>query len=747
LIRLKKILAGIALLPVWLLIHAGFAASRPAASDFTPARVDKATVQVDGKLDEPAWRSASRVPPLFQQCPETGQPPSEKTEVLFFYDQDFLYVGFRCRESDPSNIVSRTLERDSQTPDQDGVGFLVDTLNDHRSAYGFIVSPGGVRTDIAVTNDGEAMHGLPWNVDWNAFWDATVSRDGEGWTAELRIPFSSLRFNRIRETGAVEMGIIFWRYLARDREFDVFPAIPNDWRYSAYKPSQALDVVFADIGTRRPLYIRPYVLSGLSRQYDFDAQGTYFRPRKTWDREVGLDVKYNLTQGLIFDGSYNTDFAQVEADDEQINLTRFSLQFPEKRSFFQERTDLFSFRVPGQNQNLFYSRKIGIVEDEIPVPILGGVRLAGRTGKWDIGLIEMQTQEASVVGVTYPAENFGVVRLKRTIFGNDSFVGAMVTSRLDFKGQYSLLSGIDTDIRLKGPIYLQAQAARSFEPGSLASKSYYVGATVQSRIQRGFTFAASGLHLGEQFNPALGFIFQNGIDRAGSRLGYTWFPERSNLFFNYGLSHQFEYIWDIRAGRTQLFSMSFNGDSVLKSGATAGCKLEFRREFVDESFNVGVATIPPGLYQFWSGEAKYETSSGAPFHAKFEVHAGGYYEGRIVSGTLSPYWTANEYLTLGLDYTFSYLDAPRGTDIAHIPRLRIKTALNRALSLSAFLQYNTNIQSLSANIRLRFNPSEGQDLYIVYNEGISESLVEEQPRIPRSGTRAIIVKYSYTFGH
>lgn len=275
----------------------------PGAETFAPPRIERAGIRIDGKLDEPVWRSVAAIPELYQLCPAEGRPPGEKTEMRLFYDREAIYLGVRCFEDDPARIVSRTLERDSQTPDQDGVAILLDTLNDHRTAYGFIVSPGGVRTDIAVTNDGESPDKPPWNVEWNAFWKAAVSRDAEGWTAEMEIPFSSLRYETA--DGAAVMGIILWRYLARNKEFDVFPAIPNNWRFSAYKPSRGLDVTFTGIAGRHPLHIRPYVLGGYRRQHEPDPGG--FLPASknlATGRRSGYQIQFDSGLGLRRDAEH-----------------------------------------------------------------------------------------------------------------------------------------------------------------------------------------------------------------------------------------------------------------------------------------------------------------------------------------------------------------------------------------------------------------------------------------------------------
>lgn len=661
--------------------------------------------------------------------------------MWLMYDSNALYLGARLSERNPSVIMCRSLERDSHSPDQDAIGIVLDTLNDNRTAYSFIVTPAGCRTDLAVANDAESR-GRAWNTDWNAFWDAATSQDEGGWSAEMRIPFSSLRFRS--NHGVIQMGLILWRYLARNKEFDVFPAIPNNWRYSAYKPSQALDTDFLGIEEQHPLYIRPYVAAGVSQQNELIPLLSAYSIQNSWVRDLGLDLKYNLAGNLILDATLNTDFAQVEADDQQINLTRFSLFFPEKRVFFQERADLFNFNLPGGPQVLFHSRTIGIVNDR-EVPIVGGLRLTGRMGNWEIGLLEMQTAQSRSDEGIIPAENFGVLRLRRQVFGNDSYLGGMLTTRTDFEGRYNLLFAADLNAQLEGDHYMWLKLAQSVEPGTLLTQSRMGTMAFYSHVNRGFNYGISAMHLGSQFQSGLGFIFRNGINRIGSRLGYVWHPKSSRLIQNHGLTNRAEIIWSLASGKYDTIKYTFNWAFLFRSGATAEFSMKLTREWIVDPFEVGEVRIDHGEYQSLVGEAKYKTSSGHPFQLGLEAQGGGYYGGRQIGATVSPQWTMSRYLTLMLDYNFSHASLSNGIYNAHVARFRIRSAFNRALSLGAFIQYSTDEHQILTNIRLRYNPSEGVDFYLVYNEGTNTRLDRLSPSLPRLSGRTILLKYTYTF--
>lgn len=284
-------------------------------------------------MEEKVWDSLPPIDNWYQLKPNEGESPSEKTEMRLFHDGNAIYIGANLHTKNISTIMTRRLERDSFTPDEDAVAVILDTLNDKRTGFGFIVTAAGVRTDIAIFEDAE-MGDNSWNKDWNL---------------------------------------------------------------SAYKPSQAQSIEIDGITETHPLYIRPYVLGGLEQENVLPPLQNSYELDSRRESSLGLDLKYNLTSNHVIDATLNPDFAQVEADDKRINLTRFSLFFPEKRPFFQERADLFEIRIPVGGQKLFHSRTIGIREGRT-VPIIGGIRLTGRSGKWHLGFLEMQTAGLNTSG-------------------------------------------------------------------------------------------------------------------------------------------------------------------------------------------------------------------------------------------------------------------------------------------------------------------------------------------------------------
>ncbi|MDQ4107058.1 MAG: carbohydrate binding family 9 domain-containing protein, partial [Actinomycetota bacterium] len=313
-------------------------------------------IELDGRIEEPVWAQALSLP-LVQMIPSFRAEPSERTEVLVGYTEHYLYAACRCYDRGTPSVSS--FMRD-HTGWDDVFGLLLDTFNDNENGLGFFTTPAGLRLDVAVANDmaGDRVY----DPSWNTAWDAAVVEYDDGWSAEIRIPISSLRFQI--EGGRVVMGLTATRFIPRKNEVAVFPAIPPEWgNLSHMKPSQAQDVVFRDLEPRTPLRVTPYILAGLGQQAVLNAAETAYHRESERTYDAGLDLKYGLTGNLTLDLTVNTDFAQVEADDEQVNLSRFPLFFPEKRQFFLERASTFAFDFGGPNRR-FYSRRIGLHEGQ-----------------------------------------------------------------------------------------------------------------------------------------------------------------------------------------------------------------------------------------------------------------------------------------------------------------------------------------------------------------------------------------------
>jgi len=348
-------------------------------------------IKFDGIVDDECWKNVQPLS-MVMHIPTFGNQPSEKSEVMICYDNTYLYIGARLFDSEASKMLISSKKRDESQVQSEQLMMIFDSFNDKENGLGFATTPTGLRSDFTISKDAMGMTDPtqgPFNMSWNTFWDVKTTKNQQGWFAEIRIPFSSMRFKE--KDGKVVMGLICIRNIAHKNEVDVFPAIPPNWGMtSAYRPSKSQEVTFDGLKSKKPFYIAPYLIGGYQQDYNLNSSSTAYELKNSPKLNAGLDIKYGLTNNLTMDMTINTDFAQVEADDEQINLTRFSLFFPEKRTFFQERSSVFAFDFePGSS--LFYSRRIGL-NNGGQVPIYGGARITGMIGKWDIGLLDMQTR-------------------------------------------------------------------------------------------------------------------------------------------------------------------------------------------------------------------------------------------------------------------------------------------------------------------------------------------------------------------
>src|SRR5687768_9262450 len=432
-------------------------------------------IKLDGTPTPEEWRDVPALP-LTLYMPVFRGTPKQRTEIRVAYDDEFLYAAGWFHDDDPGGVRVNSLYRDRWNGD-DAFAIYVDAFNDNQNAKWFGTTPGGIRFDILLSDDGNTS-----NASWDTFWTTETTVTDSGWFAEVRIPFSSLGF-RADADGKVVMGLTVTRLVSRTEERVTFPEI--DPKFEFRRPSVARDVVLRDVRSRRPIYVTPYGLTGVARSA-VEETGAGFHTERETSREVGVDVRYALSGELTLDLTANTDFAQVEADDQQVNLDRFPLFYPERRRFFQEGSGLFDFSTGGSSR-LFHSRRIGLTPDFQPVPVIGGVRLVGRSGAWDVGLLNMQTEELG----TTPSENFGVLRLRRSVLNAWSTAGMMLTT-YSGGGRQNAALGADASLRIHGDDYLTVKVASTADDAdgrvTLLDRSHLFG-QIERRTGRGLAYS------------------------------------------------------------------------------------------------------------------------------------------------------------------------------------------------------------------------------------------------------------------
>ncbi|NND73007.1 MAG: carbohydrate binding family 9 domain-containing protein [Rhodothermales bacterium] len=699
---------------------------------------------LDGIVTDEEWNAVEPLPLTMYQ-PTFEGTMTESTEIRVGHDANYIYVAGKLFDSEPDGIRANTLYRDRYSGD-DTFAIILDTFNDDENAVWFFTTPAGVRFDMAVSNDANFSGGQPMNSSWNTFWDVQTAFTSFGWSVEMRIPFSSLGFQVV--DGTVEMGMIVYRYIARKNERHIYPAIPPNWGMGFAKPSVARNVRFEGIQSKRPVYITPYILGGRNVENELNELETEYSRERDVTREAGLDLRYNITNNLSLDLTANTDFAQVEADDQQVNLSRFSLFFPEKRQFFQQRSGVFNYNTGGSDR-LFHSRRIGLSDGE-PVRLLGGSRVVGRIGSWDVGFIDMQTDKSSDL----PSENFGVLRIRRNVLNQNSYAGAMVTSRLSTDGDYNIAYGLDTVLRIRDEDYATLQLSQVFDDGFAEDgnqtfrETSLLRAVYERRAQEGVVYSAAVSRVGEFHEPGIGFRARDGYLSPSVSTGYGWFGSETSLFRSVEPEISGNVFFRLDDKSIESAELQSSVGIEFKSGSEVNADISYRFEALSDTLSFSSrAEVLPGTYDFINGSVRYDMHDGNLFRASFGSEAGSFFDGYRYSISVSPTWSMSKHVEMGADVIANFIRFGNRNQQFDFQLIRARTqlALNRKISANAFVQVNTANKFVSANARFRYNISEGNDLWIVYNEGIHYDRMRELPFLPAFRSRTILLKFTYTF--
>lgn len=699
------------------------------------------SITLDGLSNEPAWQTIEPLP-VSMLYPTYQGDMTEQTEIRIAYDDEYIYASIRAYYSNPEHMRANTYVRDRWGED-DEFTLILDTFFDRENAMMFMVNPTGNRVDFLLFNDAEPNQGSYLNRDWNTFWDAEAVITDEGWFAEMRIPFSSLQFN-VEDNGDVIMGLKVYRWMPGKYENHHFPPTSPSFRNPYLKPSSARKVVFRNIENERPFYITPYLLGGLEQRNTINSSGNDFIRDDMFSGEVGGDFKYSLTNDLTMDLSVNTDFAQVEADNEQVNLSRFPLFFPEKRQFFQERSGIFEFDTGGRT-SLFFSRRIGLDQQGTPVPIIGGGRVAGRAGAWDIGLLNMQTADSP----NLPSENFGVFRFRRGIINEDSFMGGIYTHRLGANGEVNIGYGADAGLQITPDDYLILRWAQTYDDqvGWGLHSGRFRGRLERSRLE-GIGYYVDGIWSGRDYKPDAGFITARNFTQVTSEVSYGVLPGRESKLRSYrGL------VWgNLRFRNDEGIAEELSTSTVFlyefKGGNSGVIWQNLTFEDLPEPIILsGDARVPVGRYTFYTFGLDFNTTPGYLLRGNANLEVGSFYDGNKLTLNLGPTWNASGHLELGATYTLNEINFP-GRDqsfTSHVVHIRSLFSFDTHFSIQTFMQFNNTRDLILANVRLRYNFADGNDLWLVYNDGFNTKRGQFEPKLPVSDTRTVFLKYTYTF--
>jgi hypothetical protein len=705
---------------------------------------------LDGISDEALWSNACSVPFIVYR-PVWGMEPSERTELLVTYDEAYLYVAGRCFTKDINTLVARNLVRDGWRGD-DWMTFHVDSRFDRQNALVFSIYPLGSRYDAAVSNDAVDLGTSSFNQDFNMIWEAASIINEEGWFYELKIPLYNLRFKPLAE-GKIYMGISAARTLQHHQEVHQFPAVPLDVMDPMSKPSFKQPVVLEGIPKQKLFWLTPYTLLSRSRSMVPQVEEG-FKKQINYNKQLGLDAKIGLSSYLTMDISVNPDFAQVEADDQLVNLTRFSLFFPEKRLFFQEAAGLFDFNL-GNNTQLFYSRRIGIDQGRL-TPIYGGLRL---TGKWDertdIGVLSMQSAPVDDgSGGRRETENFSVVRARTRMFNERSFVGMMFTQRLS-RQQSNYALGADAMINPLNNQYILLSAAQTFlqenQKFDYGIQRGRYTLSWENRQSNGWHHRMSYVYSGKDFDPGIGFVDRSNFHQWSGNLNYGSFATNKEDKFQYKRWTLLNFSGFMQPG-TQIWETLTLGSSLLLrtfSGVDWTLTSQFQRELLETPLNFGNGVvIEPGIYGFTDFGMAYFPPTFRNVRSTVRLSEGGFFNGRRFQGSINPVFNLGKHWEIRTLYTYTRLRFAEWNlyrDI-HLGRLQVNFALDLHLSIAWILQYNSVVDQYFNNFRFRYNFKDGHDLYLVWNENfLSHNRQGLEGLMPEKGDQALILKYNYTF--
>ena len=691
---------------------------------------------IDGALAEAVYEDVPSVTDFIQMEPDGGALATEQTEVWVLFDDDNIYVSVRCWESHPERIVANDMRRDgSNVPSTDRVGFSFDTFYDGRNAYTFTVNAIGGRMDGEITNE------RGYNGDWNPVWEVAVDRFDGGWSYEAAVPFKSLRYRPGREQ---VWGIQVGRTKVWNNELSYITPLPYGTR-GLTQMSLAPTLVGLEVPSGSANFeIKPYAITDLSTD-----RTVVPALENELSGDLGLDVKYGITQNLTADLTVNTDFAQVEADEQQVNLTRFSLFFPEKREFFLENRGIFAFggagTGPGPAQGaspdtpvLFYSRRIGLNEArEVPIDV--GGRLTGRLGAFSVGILNIQASDEPASGT--PATNFTVLRVKRDVFRRSS-IGALFTGRsvtTDGTGSNEVY-GVDGTFAFYDHLSLDTYWAQTRTPGISERDTSYLGRLDYDGDRYGVK--AERLVVGDGFNPEVGFVRRSDIRRNAGQFRFSPRVRSSHTIRKLSWSGSGVYI-DNHDARLETrewtgeFGVEFENSDELFIGYTD------TYEFLSRPFNIAPGVVlPVGGYSFASSQAGFGFGPPRRVSGTVTVEHGEFFSGDrtalTVSGSLvelTPSFTVEPSVSV------NWIDLVEGAFTTTLVGARTTYTLTPYSFIGALLQYNSSTNLVSANLRFRWEYHPGSELFVVYNEE-RDSMTR---RFPQVENRSLIIKINRLF--
>tara|TARA_Y100000588_G_scaffold21227_1_gene21404 strand:+ start:12731 stop:14998 length:2268 start_codon:yes stop_codon:yes gene_type:complete len=674
------------------------------------------SIIVDGVLDESIWQTAPKIGELIQRQPNPGTTPSERTEVILLRDADFLYVGIVAYDSEPDKLIGNDMSRDASLQNEDSIEILLDTFKDRQNAFYFATNPIGAFVDGLVFGAQEI------NTDWNAIWDIRTQKTNTGWSAEFQIPFKSLSFPE----NSSEWGFNIGRKVYRKLEEDMWSGgrLENEF----LKVSEAGTLLdMTDLNQGIGLDVKPFLASSWLRTKNPDGGAL--------DIEPGVDVFYNITPSLKLTGTINTDFGETEVDARQINLTRFSLFFPEKRSFFLEDVGVFNFastgpKGPGGTPDAgvdvfpFFSRRIGLLNGN-EVPLDAGLKLTGKVGNTDVGLLGVRTGETDFVD----GKNFVVGRFKQKIF-QESYVGGIFTDGNPNQGRSGSTYG--ADVRLATSDFFGQKKNFNFDAFFLNANNEIEADSDADGTGKSFGFSArypndqwDGMlvfrEVGKHFDPGMGFVQRSNVRMYRAAASYN--PRPKDFLNIQQMFHDIYYTYYERLDNGEKetaelhitpFDWHFNsGDSI---HALADYTYLYERLFEPFEISPGIF-LPVGEYKTHRSRFVIATAARRPLSGFLFFEYGDFWSGTSEQLNLRLSYNLPPHFTAQISVNKTFADLPQGKFIARIFTGTFNYALSPQITFSNLLQFDNRSRNLGWQSRLRWTPKPGNDLFISFNQG------------------------------
>ena len=709
-------------------------------------------IRLDGVLDEAVYSSIPAITDFIQQVPLVGAPATERTEAWILFDEANIYVSARVWDSAPeSEWIANEMRRDtSQLRQNDTFTAFFDTFYDRRNGFNFYTNPLGARADQQFTNEGNP------NGDWNPVWDVRTGRFDGGWTVEMEIPFKTLRYR----SGTPQVwGIQLRRAIRRKNEWVYLTRLPiaaggGSGSSGIFRVSAAGTLVGIEPPpASRNIEIKPYAIGGLM------TDRTAVPPvNNQIDGDFGLDVKYGITENLTADFTYNTDFAQVEVDEQQVNLTRFGLFFPEKREFFLEGRGIFQFarggvggRRPGgsggvfggvNTPTLFYSRRIGLQRGRV-VPILGGGRVTGKVGPFDVGALSIQTDDEARSSAE--STNFTVLRLKRDILRRSSIGGIFTNRSVSTRGHGSSQTyGVDSTFAFYDNLSMLGYLARTETPGLIGKDSSY---------QAKFDYAADryGLQVDhllveDNFVPDVGFVRRDNFRRTFVEGRFSPRPQSIDRVRQFTLTGSTDYILvaDTNILETRLNQFRFN--TQFETSDQFSFTVNDNYELLAQPFSPAPSvTLPVGGYGFSDVEVGYSIGQQRRVNGRVSVKRGGYFSGEVTALTFRQgRVSVLPQMSVEPTVSFNWIDTPQGSFRTDLAMTRVNYAFNPRMFFGGLVQYNSANDTVSNNLRFRWEYSPGSEFFVVYTEEHTTDPLRPD-RMTDLQNRGLVIKFNRLF--